>query len=245
MDTYTMTDRGLQRPNNQDAYANYFHPSFVLLAVCDGMGGHQQGEVASHLAADAIRDYVMAHKERTDYDLLLTDAVQKANLEVFQQTGQDPDQFRMGTTVVACIIQEGEVYIAHVGDSRFYLYRQGQLKQITKDHSLVADMVRRGALSEEDAQNHPDKSALTRALGMDDEVEIDLDYVELEEGDILLLCTDGLTNMVSDPTIAEILSTDRPSKSKCEELIERAKDQGGLDNITATIYQYRSESWKL
>lgn len=241
MDSYTLTDLGLERSCNQDAYSNYFHPNFILLAICDGMGGHQQGEVASQLAVKAMQDYVIGNKDRSDYQKLLTEAVEKANLAVYAQTDQDPTQYRMGTTVVACIIdlEAREAYVAHVGDSRFYLFRDGQLEQITRDHSLVEDLVTRGVISKEDAKYHPDKSTLTRALGMEEEVEIDLDRLKPEDGDVFLLCTDGLTNMVDDEEIAEVLASDRPNKAKCEELIDRAKQNGGFDNITATVFQYR------
>ncbi len=240
MDVYSLTDVGKERANNQDAFSNYFHSRFTLLIVSDGMGGHNAGEVASHCAVESAQEFMIQNKEADQPEELLIDAIHYANSEIFHRAQNNPAYFNMGTTIVAALIMDRFAAIAHVGDSRCYLLRGGELRQVTRDHSLVEDLMRKGLLTEEDAKNHPDRSAVTRALGTDLDVEVDMDPIQLEEGDVLLLATDGLSNMVDKEQIQNILSRDQSAKTICEQLISTANRNGGVDNITATVYKYRS-----
>ncbi len=236
MNTYSMTDTGRERKVNQDRFSNYFHPRFSLLILADGMGGHNAGEVAAALATDSVRDYIMQHKDAEDYPRLLRDAVDDANTKVFAKGQSDPEYCRMGTTICVVLLSDGTVYIAHVGDSRVYLFHDQMLKQMTRDHSLVADLEREGLLSEEAAKTHPDRNTITRAVGTEPEVETEIDLLSAVEGDRLMLCSDGLTKMVEDERIAQILREESSARRACERLVEEANLAGGKDNITVTIY---------
>lgn len=237
MKTYSLTDRGKERSKNQDCFFNYFHSRFSLLIICDGMGGHKAGDVASKLGAETVQQYIVRNKEREDYPQLMREAIAEANRVIFEESRHQEEYSNMGTTIVCALITGKTAYIAHVGDSRLYLFRENQLRQITEDHSLVADLMKRGLLLPEDAKHHPERSSLTRALGTDESVDPDFNELELSDGDMLLLNTDGLTNMVSDKEITEILGRNTSEKEECEQLIALANQHGGMDNITVTLYQ--------
>ncbi len=240
MNTYSLTDQGKVRSKNQDYFANYFHSQFALYLVADGMGGHRAGEVASRIAVEETRNYVIEHKADGDYGALLVDALHYANRCIYDASSANPDYEQMGTTIVAVLQSGGRCWVAHVGDSRVYLMREGTLRRLTQDHSLVQNLVEQGLLSPEDARTHPERSAVTRAMGVFPDVEVDCSELPLREGDRVLLCTDGVTNMVEESEIEEILVQKPVSREACEALLERANEHGGLDNVTATIFEYRS-----
>lgn len=243
MNTYSVTEKGLVRANNQDAYLNYFSPQWALFVVCDGMGGHRAGDQASKLASISIRDFFIREKDRTDYEALLREGVEAANKAVYEKSQTAEAYYNMGTTLVACLVVKGVAYIAHVGDSRLYLWRRGALQQVTEDHSLVQKLVKQGLITPEEAKNHPDRSTLTRAVGTEPGLEVESDQCVLEEGDRILLCSDGLTTMLTDAEIKAAMEESDRAREACETLVQRALDRGGLDNITITLFEYRSQSW--
>lgn len=238
MNTYSITDIGKERENNQDRYTNYFHSSFSLLVVADGMGGYQGGEVASQIATNSLQEYIITHKDEEDFDILLESAIQKANTDVYERAHTDNTLTSMGTTIVAVIVAEKSATIAHVGDSRCYLYHDEELQQITEDHSIVAKLIKQGVITEEEALHHPDRSTILRAVGIEENVEVDIDHVELEAGDWILLATDGLTTMLDHDEIEQSLKESEDSKEACEELVRLANKAGGFDNITVTVYEF-------
>lgn len=236
MNTYSITDVGRVRSMNQDRYSNYFHPRFSLLLLADGMGGHNAGEVAASIAIEACRTYFMNDKGRDDYETLLTEAVQAANLAVYEKGEEVTEYAHMGTTICAAVICQHQLSIAHVGDSRIYLFREGKLLQLTQDHSLVADMVRQGLLTPEEALVHPDRNTLTRAVGTDETIAVDTRTISLYAGDRILLCSDGLTKMMDIESMEAILAEEGTVREVAEKLVNTANDNGGADNITLTLY---------
>jgi protein phosphatase len=218
------TDPGRRRRRNEDSYV--IDPP--LFAVADGMGGAQAGEVASKLAAGAV-------KERgADVESL----VQEANRRVHQRSLEDPNTFGMGTTLTVAAVEDGVVSIGHVGDSRAYLVRDGELEQLTEDHSLVGELLRTGKLSAEEAESHPQRSMITRALGTDPNVDVDIFSVEPRVGDLFLLCSDGLTSMVDDREILRLIGEKRSDlKDLVKALIKAANKGGGEDNITVVAFE--------
>lgn len=240
MNTYSLTNQGRERSINQDQFSNYFHSRFSLLMVADGMGGHNAGEVASQLAVSTAQEYVISNKNESRFDDLLRQAIEAANARIFEASQANPAYERMGTTIVAGIVEEGRLWTAHVGDSRIYLWRNGELKRLTKDHSIVEELMDKGVLSPEEAEDYPDRSAVTRALGVESSVAVDLGRFRLRDGDKVLLCSDGLTKMISDELIAQTIRPEGACKLECEQLIGLANDHGGADNITVTLFEYRS-----
>jgi PPM family protein phosphatase len=218
------TDPGRRRRRNEDSYV--IDPP--LFAVADGMGGAQAGEVASKLAAGAV-------KERgADVESL----VQEANRRVHQRSLEDPNTTGMGTTLTVAAVEDGVVSIGHVGDSRAYLVRDGNLEQLTEDHSLVGELMRTGKLSAEEAETHPQRSMITRALGTDPNVDVDIFSVEPRDGDLFLLCSDGLTSMVDDREILRLVGEKRGDLDDLvKALIKAANKGGGEDNITVIAFE--------
>jgi serine/threonine protein phosphatase PrpC len=224
-----LTDVGQERDHNEDS----LYSSDPVFAVADGMGGAQAGEVASGMAIDALRT------AQRDGDLpeRMVEVVQEANAKIHASAQEDRDRSGMGCTLTLAVVEDGEVVLAHVGDSRAYRLRDGLLEQVTEDHSLVGGLVRLGKLSEEEALTHPQRSVILRALGPDDEVEVDVLHEESRDGDVFLLCSDGLTGMVRDEVIEETLSTISPLEDALETLVECANAAGGVDNITAVAFR--------
>jgi protein phosphatase len=218
------TDPGRRRRRNEDSYV--IDPP--LFAVADGMGGAQAGEVASKLAAGAV-------KERgADIESL----VQEANRRVHQRSLEDPNTTGMGTTLTVAAVEDGVVSIGHVGDSRAYLVRDGNLEQLTEDHSLVGELMRTGRLSAEEAETHPQRSMITRALGTDPNVDVDIFSVDPRDGDLFLLCSDGLTSMVDDREILRLVGEKRGDLDDLvKALIKAANKGGGEDNITVIAFE--------
>lgn len=242
MEYFGITDKGRVRPTNQDIYRLEVRPekesAFVL--VCDGMGGANAGNVASRFAADSFLadaagaldsapDEIMRHKT-------MLHALEKANDTVFGLAGRQPEFRGMGTTLVGAFVQGREASILNVGDSRAYLFDGETLRQVSEDHSYVEEMRRLGRISAEDARTHPQKNLITRAVGVDATVDGDLFEVELRDTDILLLCSDGLTGMIEDEKIAEVLAKAGTLEDKGRELLTLALEGGGRDNITVALF---------
>lgn len=236
--SYSMTDIGRKRKLNQDTVYSCENPLGNLpnlFVVADGMGGHKAGDYASAYTVKAIEREVEAC-EYTAPIRILREAIAAANREIYQKASTEEDYQGMGTTTVAATIIGDILYVANVGDSRLYLIDRG-ITQVTKDHSLVAEMVRVGTLLEQDARRHPDKNIITRAVGAASDVEIDFFEVELKKGDFIVMCTDGLTNMVEDDEIFRITNSQKSVDMIAEELIKMANHNGGKDNIGVVIIE--------
>jgi PPM family protein phosphatase len=225
------TDTGRQRHANEDSY---FARS-PLFAVADGMGGAQAGEVASRIAAGAFERG--PRDDDAPAEGQLEEIAQKANREIHKLAQEDSSRAGMGTTLTAAMLRDDEVALGHVGDSRAYLLRGGQLQRLTKDHSLVEELRRQGRLTEEQAEEHPQRSIITRALGPEPDVNVDTMTFPARDGDVFLLCSDGLTTMVSDDEIRGILVGSRNLRSAVNKLVDAANRGGGRDNITAVAFR--------
>lgn len=247
------TDPGCVRQNNEDSLA--VDEELGLLLVADGMGGHNSGEVASELASSVVRDnlrrLIIEGKGPADAARLqpmkmngperakqLEHSVKLANQAIYEASLKYPKDHGMGTTVVAVLADPKGMTVAHVGDSRLYVFRKGRLEQLTEDHSLVADQVRRGVISKEEAESSGLQNVLTRALGTEREVAVEVGEHPVLKGDVLLLCSDGLTKMVSEPEIGEILAKRPRPLDACDTLIQLSRDRGGVDNITIVIARF-------
>jgi PPM family protein phosphatase len=229
-ETIVRTDVGRQRRGNEDSsYASA--PVFV---VADGMGGAQAGEVASQMVVDA---FSAGLPEEGSPEERLSVVVQKANQEIHNRSHSDAASAGMGTTVTAAYLDEDAVVLAHVGDSRGYLLRDGELSRLTEDHSLVEELLRGGKLTEEEALEHPQRSVITRALGIEPIVEIDTWTYPLRPGDIVLLCSDGLTSMISEQQVQEVLVSAPDLATAADRLIDAANEAGGRDNITVLLFR--------
>ena len=227
------TDVGRGRPENEDNFL--VDPEHGLYAVADGMGGPRAGEVASAVALETLKEAYLGGRR-------LDEAVAAANAAVFSKGADDASLRGMGTTLTAIALQgESTAVLGHVGDSRAYLMRAGSVTQVTDDHSLVEQLVREGRLTPEQAQNHPQRAIITRALGVDSEVQVDTYRVELEAGDRLLICSDGLTNMLSDDTIAQTLRRHLDPQQAADTLVDMANQAGGDDNITVVVLDALSD----
>ncbi len=225
------TDTGRQRNANEDSFFTR-PPVFV---VADGMGGAQAGEVASKAAAEAFAaELASAPPER-----LLRETIEGANRSIHDHARDDPGLAGMGTTITAAIVdpEAEEVAIGHVGDSRAYRFRNGKLERLTRDHSLVEEMRRKGQLTEAQAEDHPQRSIITRALGPEPEVEVDLQTVPAQPGDVFLICSDGLTTMLDDDQIARLLSRASSMQAAVRALVDEANRAGGRDNITVVLFR--------
>lgn len=226
-----LSDAGRRRRHNEDAYV--CEPP--LFAIADGMGGAQAGELASRLAAAAIGR--SGASDLTGRDRVIT-LVEDANRSVYERATEDEAATGMGTTMTIALVEDDVVWFGHVGDSRAYLVRDGRLEQVTEDHSLVAELVRSGRLTAEEADTHPHRSVITRAVGTEPDVEIDTIAVRPRAEDVFLLCSDGLTDMVDDATILNLVETDRhdlPRAAKA--LVGAANEAGGEDNITVLLFR--------
>jgi PPM family protein phosphatase len=225
-----ITDTGRKRRHNEDAYV--CEPP--LFAIADGMGGPQAGEVASRLAAAALRESGTSGGG----EQRILDLIQEANRRVYDRSNTDPHTSGMGTTITVALVDEGTVAFGHVGDSRAYLMRDQSIEQITEDHSLVNELLKTGKLSPEEASAHPQKSVITRALGTDPDVDADTFTIVAEPGDVFLLCSDGLTNMVDEDVILELVERDREDLDAALRALVRAANRGGgEDNITVVAFE--------
>jgi len=225
-----VTDPGRTRRHNEDAYV--IEPP--LFAIADGMGGAQAGEVASRLAAAALKESgakTLGGEER------IFDLIQEANRRVYDRSSTDPNTSGMGTTITVALVENGNVAFGHVGDSRAYLIRDGRMEQVTEDHSLVNELMKSGKLSREEAETHPQRSVITRALGTDPDVDADTFTIEAKSGDVFLLCSDGLTDMVGEREILELVELNRQDiDAALKSLVKAANRNGGEDNITVVAF---------
>lgn len=233
------TDKGNVRDSNQDAYAvGEFSDEVVWSVVCDGMGGAAGGNIASALAVKVISDKINAsyRDQMRDPSIknMLDSALTAANIEVYDFAESQPELRGMGTTVVCAIVRDSQAYIAHAGDSRAYVINNGNIKQITTDHSMVQDLLSRGRITAEEAEHHPNKNIITRAVGVDKSIKIDFEQIDLNDDDTLMLCTDGLSNYVSNEEITELMS-DGKHYAFADRLVQKANSNGGGDNITVVI----------
>jgi protein phosphatase len=270
VETFGMTDPGRVRPRNEDQFLTalltkalqvqqtslpqsrmkYSADRGYLFVVADGMGGHQAGDQASALAVDAIEHFVLntfkwfLHLRGTEGQTLLADfhsALQQADMTICKQASRHPELWGMGTTLTMAYSINRDLFVAHVGDSRCYLFHDGQLDQLTNDHTLVQEMVRRGHLQPEEASRHRLRHVITNVLGSTEPgVTPEVHKAQLEPGDVMLLCSDGLTEMVSDDEITTILKEEPDIRRACERLIARANGAGGKDNITVVLARYVS-----
>jgi serine/threonine protein phosphatase PrpC len=233
---FAQTDIGMVRKTNEDSYV-FLPPQ--LFVVADGMGGHVAGEIASNLGVTTIEEYIKKITPPTDWQQILKDAIIKANSIIYQMSQSKSECAGMGTTVTAIYADNTQIHWGHVGDSRLYLIKENQLQQITSDHSLVWELVQSGSITSDEAQVHPHRNILTRAVGTSDTLTVDSGRFSWQPGDSLLLCTDGLTNMLSEETILAICIQSASPQTIVNTLVEQAKQAGGYDNITAVLVQYK------
>ena len=225
-----ITDPGRKRRHNEDAYV--CEPP--LFAIADGMGGAQAGEVASRLAAAALRE----SGADAGGEQRIVDLIQEANRRVYDRSNADPNTYGMGTTMTVALVEDGRVAFGHVGDSRAYLIRDGAMEQVTEDHSLVNELLKSGKLSPEEAETHPQRSVITRALGTDPDVDVDTFTIDAKNGDVFLLCSDGLTDMVDEQEILELVERNRSNiDTALKALVRAANRGGGEDNITVVAFE--------
>ena len=236
MDTFSMTDMGLLRNSNQDSVFCEENPigRFPnLFLVADGMGGHKAGDLASRLCIAEMVKQIQSSTARTPVSAF-EQAIEAANQKVYQCAKEDFDLAGMGTTVVGAMVEDDVAYIANIGDSRFYRLHE-HLEQITVDHSLVEEMVQSGEIQKEEMRTHPNKNIITRAMGVKEEVEADIYEYRLKKGDMILMCTDGLSNMVEDEDMFDIVKGARDIVEAVQMLIEKANSNGGRDNIGVVL----------
>jgi protein phosphatase len=253
IDSGGVTDLGRVRLNNEDSF-RIVEP-LNLFILSDGMGGEAHGEIASSLAVDTIERVCSSSKvdlevtlagasgeNWTEQTRLLENAVLQANFGIYQSSQDHPEQRGMGATLTAGWINGSKLSLAHVGDSRAYLLRTGNLQQLTNDHSLVAEQVRRGIITPQQAEESEMQSVLLRALGAHPEVDVDIDEFDLFPRDVLLLCSDGLTRMVTEPEIAGTLQAETDPEKAAQKLVDLANERGGLDNVTVIVARLQDES---
>lgn len=239
MEVFNKSDIGLVRTQNQDdCRFGVISPSCVWAVVCDGMGGANGGNIASATVVEYISEEIEKmysdDLSKAELSTLMTEIVSQANSKIFEMAQNDVELTGMGTTCEFVLVKDTMVHVVHIGDSRTYAIRGGKIKQLTEDHSVVQEMVRRGEITYEQAQNHPNKNFITRALGIKPEVH--LDYIEANfiYGDVLLICTDGLSNCVTTGDMVKICHENR-GEGLVDTLVNKAKDGGGQDNITVTV----------
>ncbi len=220
-----LSDTGRVRHHNEDRSV----ASSRILAVADGMGGAKAGEVAAQVAVDSVSGLTTADSES------VRRAIERANRAIRRMASEDPDKSGMGTTMTAAVVRDGQLDVIHVGDSRAYLWRDGRLSQVTEDHSVVGELVRRGSITAEEAENHPHRNVITRALGAEAEVQADTVSTGLREDDVVLLCSDGLSSYVSEADIAAALAAAPSLADAARALVDRANAAGGIDNVTVVL----------
>ncbi len=242
MEIASKTDVGVERKQNQDQVGVFYNQDqAAILLLCDGMGGHNAGDVASEMAIYHVGNAWESTENMTDPNIIsewLTDQIQTANAHIFEKANQYHDLSGMGTTIVAAVPLEdsAQVVLAHVGDSRIYIHQVDELKQITKDHSFVQELLDMDMITKEEAQVHPQKNIVTRAVGIAANVDVDIDVVDFLVDDTLLLCSDGLTDMVEETEALAILTDESLSiEAKADQLVDVANDHGGRDNISVVI----------
>ena len=237
--SYATSDVGKVRELNEDYFSvSYPEDAIQLFVLADGMGGYNGGEVASQLAVNSVKNYISSNFEnakqtREELLELVKSASQYANMVVYEKSQSSEELKKMGTTLDICLIYQGKAYIAHIGDSRIYRYRKGFFRKLTKDHTYVQELVDVGKITKEESINHPEKNMLMKALGVAPFIEPDVMIKGFMKDDIYLMCSDGLTNMVSEDNIRKIIDENPVDSTKL--LVQAANDGGGVDNVTAII----------
>ncbi len=245
MNVSAISDIGKVRDINEDNYCIY-EKDYKLFIVADGMGGHNAGEVASFLVVNSIKDhitnYVSADMEEQAVKGIIFEAFNRANEKVYLYAQENSSCDGMGTTATLALKMDSTLYIGHVGDSRAYIIRDSVIEQITQDHSLVAELVRSGSITEIEANKHPQKNIITRALGTNKNIKVDIFNMDFSYGDILILCTDGLSNFVDKYEIEKTALEFKDSNDACERLVSMANKRGGYDNITVLVAKNSEEN---
>ncbi|MDQ3939730.1 MAG: Stp1/IreP family PP2C-type Ser/Thr phosphatase [Actinomycetota bacterium] len=226
------SDVGRVREGNEDAYL----VQEPLFAVADGMGGHVAGDVASQTAIETITEKAADREPRET--TALESLIKEANAAIWSKAQEEPSLRGMGTTCTLIVVDDSQAHIGHVGDSRAYLFREGELSQLTEDHTLVGRMVREGRLRPEEAERHPQRSIITRVLGVDEDVQVDTASIPVKEGDRLLICSDGLTSMLDVSEIRQVLADEPDPQAAVDRLVDLANDAGGEDNVTAVVLAF-------
>ncbi|MDP4093850.1 MAG: Stp1/IreP family PP2C-type Ser/Thr phosphatase [Bacillota bacterium] len=237
------SDKGKIREINEDSYnviAGY--PGIpVSFIIADGMGGHNSGEIASKMAVDSISSFILQYAERFVNEEVISEAimeaVKKANEEIYTEAAQHKSNSGMGTTLTVAVINNKKIYIGHVGDSRAFLIRNNEMTLLTTDHTYIEELVKNGSITREEALSHPKKNVLVRAVGCEENINVDIYVYDIQEGDICLLCTDGLTNMLSENELLDIVKSSEDPEYICKELVNNANIRGGEDNITVIVVQ--------
>jgi len=248
MRVYFETNKGVIRENNEDNLIIAETNKYNLYAVADGMGGHKAGEIASAILINVVKEYFDKNNGREDFKIpmFINESIKMANLKIIEEASNNEEYFGMGTTVTMAAIDVSEniAYIGNVGDSRTYIIRENEIKQITEDHTYVHELVKEGKISLKEAKNHPNRNIITRAIGSEHNINIDIFEIELRENDILLLCSDGLTTHISDDEIIDTIKNYGCSES-VRKLIELSNNNGGTDNITVIIIDnnYRGDTY--
>lgn len=235
------TDRGLKRQINEDSCNVLAGLSGVptCFVIADGMGGHKSGEVASQKAVDLVCHHLIDAKwDIDDASELLKNIINNVNEEIYKFSLMDESTQGMGTTLIIATIKNDKLYIGHVGDSRVYLIRDNIIKKITWDHSFTEELVKNGSITKDEAINHPKKHMITRAVGFEADLLVDTYEIEITENDIILLCTDGLTNMIDEDIILDIIKKEEDPQVACDSLVQNANNRGGEDNITVIIGKF-------
>ncbi len=239
MKTFSMTDTGKIRQTNQDFICSMDEPVGNLpnlFIVADGMGGHRAGDFASKYAVERVTALIKEDERKNPQEIIET-AIKTANRELFELSAEDPEKNGMGTTFVGAVIDDGTLFAFNVGDSRLYVINH-RIEQVTQDHSYVQEMVKNGELRQKDTRNHPRKNIITRAVGVSPVVEVDFFKRPLSKGDGILICSDGLSNMLEDLRIEQLLKTGVDPIDKVERLINAANENGGTDNISVVYIDY-------
>lgn len=237
-----LTDNGLSRENNQDSLFVSDIVDLPLFIVADGMGGHNAGEIASNIAVETIKEKFIENKEILNFkeNIIKTikDSVYEANRKIYFKSLTTPECSGMGTTLTMSYIYDKEIYIGHIGDSRAYFIKNSKIQQITEDDSLVNELIKNGSITPEEAKTHPQRNVITKALGTSIDIEIDIQTIEYKADDILIICSDGLSNMVKESNVLNIIKSEDDISLSCENLVGLAKENGGSDNITLIIIKF-------
>ena len=236
------SDRGIVRQINEDSFniiAGY--PGIpVSFVIADGMGGHNSGDVASKMAVDAVSRNLLQFPQSINEEYEINSIIQKimkeANLEVYNASNENEAFFGMGTTLIVAVIYNKKLIIGHVGDSRVYVLRNGEMIQLTIDHSFIEELIKNGSLTRDEAENHPNRNIITRALGCSEDIDVDTYFIDMKENDIFIICTDGLTNMLGENEIKDIIENAGDAEIACNTLVESAIEKGGEDNITVILF---------